>query len=140
MAPRISSVTSDSTGRPDKRHALLNIHNITFDCHDAGLLASFWAAALSFSLEVRDRSYFVFPDGWKPGDPGPRLLFQKLSEPKETKNRVHLDLRAPDMQQEVERLVSLGARPVRRVAEEAVVWTVMADPEGNEFCVAQLLE
>ncbi|MFG2782761.1 VOC family protein [Streptomyces prunicolor] len=69
---------------------------------------------------------------------GRRLLFQRVPEPKTTKNRLHLDLHpGPDNREaEVERLTGLGASVLRRVTEPAGAWVVMTDPEGNEFCVA----
>ena len=69
---------------------------------------------------------------------GRRLLFQRVPEPKTTKNRLHLDLHpGPDNREaEVERLTTLGASVLRRVTEPAGAWVVMTDPEGNEFCVA----
>ncbi|MCX4846028.1 VOC family protein [Streptomyces sp. NBC_00893] len=68
---------------------------------------------------------------------GRRLLFQRVPEPKTTKNRLHLDVHAEPgrRQAEVERLVGLGATVLREVAEQGGSWTVLADPEGNEFCV-----
>ncbi|WP_416966282.1 VOC family protein [Streptomyces sp. Agncl-13] len=69
---------------------------------------------------------------------GRRLLFQRVPEPKTTKNRLHLDLHpGPERREaEVERLTGLGASVLRRVTEPAGSWVVMTDPEGNEFCVA----
>ncbi|MEV5201616.1 VOC family protein [Streptomyces sp. NPDC053720] len=68
---------------------------------------------------------------------GRRLLFQRVPEAKTTKNRLHLDVHAgPERRQaEVERLVGLGAAVLREVAEQGGTWTVLTDPEGNEFCV-----
>jgi predicted enzyme related to lactoylglutathione lyase len=66
----------------------------------------------------------------------PTLMFIQVPEPKAVKNRVHLDLHADDRAAEVERLVGLGARIVHEKAEFGVEWTTLADPEGNEFCVA----
>lgn len=68
---------------------------------------------------------------------GRRLLFQRVAEAKSGKNRLHLDLHPGDGRraQEVARLTALGARVVREVKEAAGQWVVMADPEGNEFCV-----
>ena len=65
------------------------------------------------------------------------ILFQKVPEPKRAKNRVHLDFRSEDMAAEVERLLGLGATLHRRaLARATITWTVLADPEGNEFCVS----
>ncbi|MCX4865193.1 hypothetical protein OHU11_18790 [Streptomyces sp. NBC_00257] len=68
---------------------------------------------------------------------GRRLLFQRVPEAKTVKNRLHLDVHAgPERREaEVERLVGLGATVLREVAEQGGVWTVLSDPEGNEFCV-----
>ncbi|MES4888138.1 VOC family protein [Streptomyces sp. NPDC096012] len=81
-----------------------------------------------------------------PGDPydlatgtglGRRLLFQRVPEAKTGKNRLHLDLHPGEglRAQEVARLEALGARVLREVKEASGAWVVMADPEGNEFCV-----
>ncbi|MFE7172513.1 VOC family protein [Streptomyces sp. NPDC057616] len=69
---------------------------------------------------------------------GRRLLFQRVPEPKSVKNRLHLDLHPGEGRRdgEVERLKGLGAGVLREVKEPAGEWVVMADPEGNEFCVA----
>ncbi|MEU2245304.1 VOC family protein [Streptomyces sp. NPDC019224] len=68
---------------------------------------------------------------------GRRILFQRVPEPKTVKNRLHLDLHAgPDRREaEVARLEGLGAKVEREVAEQGGKWTVLTDPEGNEFCV-----
>jgi hypothetical protein len=68
---------------------------------------------------------------------GRRLLFQRVPEAKTVKNRLHLDVHAGDGQRaaEVERLTGLGASVLREVKEQGGEWVVMADPEGNEFCV-----
>lgn len=113
------------------------IHSITFDCACPTVLAAFWSAALGYPMDEHaddDGASVSHPDGV-----GPRLLFLPVPEGKTVKNRVHLDLRPPtDMDTEVERLVSLGARKLRRVAEyEDDIFTVMQDPEGNEFCIEQ---
>lgn len=61
-----------------------------------------------------------------------------VPEGKTVKNRVHLDLTARDMEAEVERLIGIGARRVEVITEAGLTWTVMTDPEGNEFCVAHI--
>jgi Glyoxalase-like domain len=106
------------------------IKNVTFDCADALVVARFWAAALGTDMDEDSTSdkAFVEAAGWG----GPNMWFNRVPEPKTAKNRLHLDLRAPDtIEAEVDRLVSLGATVVR--ADDGL--TVMADPEGNEFCV-----
>ncbi len=108
------------------------IGNITFDCASPEVVANFWAATLGYSVqEVSDKAAAIID----PNGVSPRLYFQKVPESKTVKNRVHLDLNVPDMEAEVQRLVGLGARKLRTMHEDGETWTVMADPEGNEFCV-----
>lgn len=106
------------------------IKTVTFDCADALVVARFWAAALGSDVDensTSDKAYLEAP-GWG----GPNMWFNRVPEPKTAKNRVHFDLRAPgDRDAEVARLVRLGAT-VRHAGPEL---TVLADPEGNEFCV-----
>jgi len=66
-------------------------------------------------------------------------MFGKVPEPKTAKNRMHLDVIAPDPDAEVKRLISLGATRVRDMNVYGYTWTVMHDPEGNEFCVGRAL-
>ena len=106
------------------------IKSVTFDCADALLLATFWAAALGSDVDEDSTSSkaFVEAAGWG----GPNLWFARVPEGKSAKNRVHFDLRAPGtVADEVARLEGLGAT-VLRAGDELVV---MRDPEGNEFCV-----
>ncbi|BCJ68352.1 VOC family protein [Polymorphospora rubra] len=115
------------------------IRHIDFDCADPYALAGFWAAALDYRLGDDDH----------PGDPevllsptgdgtGPVLLFLRVPEPKQVKNRLHVDLQPTDRtrDEEVVRLLGLGATQIadhRR--PDGSGWVVLADPEGNEFCV-----
>ncbi len=107
---------------------------IVVDCADAMELASFWTEAAGWPL-VRSG------DGWaslrSPGGSGPYVEFIMVGEPKRVKDRLHLDV-APypddDHATEVARLRSLGAVPAD-VGQGEVPWVVLADPEGNEFCV-----
>jgi predicted enzyme related to lactoylglutathione lyase len=113
------------------------LDTVTIDCADPRRLAEFWAASLGWEVgESDDEGAFAEPAG----APEPRLLqglyFQKVPEGKVVKNRVHLDLRPPDsMAAEVERSRALGATVQGRVDVEGSFWTVMLDPEGNEFCI-----
>ncbi len=106
------------------------IKSVTFDCREPMKVAAFWAGALGSNVDedsTPDRAW-VEPAGWG----GPSLWFVRVPEEKIAKNRQHFDLRpASDPETEVRRLVSLGARVVRDDGE----LVVMADPEGNEFCV-----
>jgi predicted enzyme related to lactoylglutathione lyase len=114
------------------------ILNVTFDCADAQSVASFWSKVTGWACskeEMPGNPYWVV--GMATGEP-PRLVFVEVPEVKALKNRVHLDLVPVDASQaeEISRLQSLGARVVddRRLADPGG-WVVMADPEGNEFCV-----
>ncbi|GAA1338281.1 VOC family protein [Catellatospora bangladeshensis] len=111
------------------------MHSITVDCADAYALGSWWSRVTGRPLADDDH----------PGDPaavielpeGPRLLFIGVPEGKAVKNRIHLDL-VPDStrDQEVERLLGIGATLVDdRRRPDGSGWVVLADPEGNEFCV-----
>ena len=109
------------------------VDTVTIDCADASRLAGFWSAALGYEIEDVDDDGALIED---PTASGVAVYFQIVPESKSVKNRVHLDLRPPEsMAEEVERLTSLGASGSRYVEEGGSYWTVMLDPEGNEFCV-----
>ena len=113
-------------------HMKIWIGDITFDVSDPKAMAEFWAAALHFRItEITDALAIIAA----PSGRSPRCSFQKVATPKLGKNRIHLDLFAGDMEAEVARLESLGAKKLRVDRDGAVVWTVMVDVEGNEFCV-----
>jgi predicted enzyme related to lactoylglutathione lyase len=115
--------------------------DIVIDCADHEAVVPFWAAALGWRRHDLNEQYvtLVPPPAEERAAPGAGplpLLFQKVPEPKVAKNRVHIDFRSDDRLAEVARLVSLGASegPTRSLGR--LTWTVMADPEGNEFCVS----
>ena len=108
----------------------LRWQNLTVDCRDPERVATFWSHALGLELHgPEDGEWWL-----EPGDPGPVILFLAVPEDKSVKNRLHFDLRPDDRDAEVRRLMSLGARRVD-IGQRDVSWAVMADPEGNEFCV-----
>jgi predicted enzyme related to lactoylglutathione lyase len=134
---------------------------VTFDAADPHKLAAWWADLLGYSVEdshdfvsellasgvitktdvVEFDGRLAFADAVAAHDPegtGPRLYFQRVPEPKVAKNRVHLDVpvNAEDLDAEVERLTSTGARHVEFGSHPGHRWAVMQDPEGNEFCLA----
>ncbi|MEA2461495.1 MAG: hypothetical protein QOH90_1672 [Actinomycetota bacterium] len=113
----------------------LSINWMTVDCADPASLGRFWASALDYEIAFEDGDEVLIG---KKHSAGPKLLFLKVSEPKEKKNRLHLDIRGDDQQAEVERLESLGAKRID-IGQGDVTWVVMADPEGNEFCVLRTL-
>jgi hypothetical protein len=109
------------------------VDTFTIDCRDPRPVADFWCVALGYVLEGVDDDGVWLRD---PSGRGWPMLFTIVPEPKSVKNRLHLDLSPPStMREEVDRLVDAGARIVRRVDEGGSYWTVLLDPEGNEFCV-----
>jgi hypothetical protein len=109
------------------------VDSLTFDCAEPKAVADFWCAVLGYELADIDEEGADIRD---PSGGGWPLLFLVVPEGKAVKNRVHLDLRPPEsMAKEVERVKALGAREFRFVEEGGSFWTVMLDPEGNEFCV-----
>ncbi len=115
----------------------LRIEELVIDCADPTGLARFWAAAIGSEVtESSEEEGDVFAVVAQPGSKGLYLLFQRVPEGKTAKNRLHLDLRPPRTRdEEVERLRSLGATVLEGFAGPEATWTVMEDPEGNEFCV-----
>lgn len=113
--------------------AASRIGTLTFDCRDPKLLAGFWCAALGFEEYDADETGVAIRD---PSGTDRDLLFLIVPEAKAVKNRIHLDLVPPTtMKEEVERLLAAGATEQRYVEEGGSYWTIMEDPEGNEFCV-----
>jgi catechol 2,3-dioxygenase-like lactoylglutathione lyase family enzyme len=112
--------------------------DLIVDCADPERLATFWSAALGYE-KVHHFGHYTMLTRAGPGFP--RMALQQVPEPKATKNRVHLDIIEADIEAEATRLETLGARRLeggrrREALDTAVVnWIVMADPEGNEFCV-----
>ncbi|SDS39658.1 VOC family protein [Microlunatus soli] len=114
------------------------ILNVTFDCADSDRMSRFWSDLTGWpraKVEMPGNPFWwIGPDE----DTLPHLVFVQVPEPKESKNRLHLDLlpQSESQDQELLRLESLGARIVddRRESEPGG-WIVMADPEGNEFCL-----
>ena len=111
------------------------IENLSVDCDEPWALAQFWSALLGWPVDD-DNSADDNEVGVSPPEAGQvPLLFIKVPEGKSGKNRLHLDLRPDDQAEEVERALSLGATrsQVGQTGEES--WVVLADPEGNEFCI-----
>jgi predicted enzyme related to lactoylglutathione lyase len=103
-------------------------------------LAQFWAEALGWKIgeDVNEIEVWIERELGDPKNTGfPDILFLKNSDKKQGKNRLHLDLRPDDQAAEVARLEKLGAKQIDigQAAEPTCTWVVMADPEGNEFCV-----
>lgn len=112
--------------------ALYRIRQIGIDVHDLTAMIDFWSAALGYELDHRGQGYAALRD---PAGAEPRLFLQQVSEPKLGKNRAHIDVEVPDERSAVDRLVGIGARVLWQQDFQTHYWTVVADPEGNEFCV-----
>jgi hypothetical protein len=136
---------------------------LTIDCADPDRLAHFWANALGYQVQPPPAGYDSWEDWLReagipeaewgavsaivdPDGAGPRFYFQRVPEPKTTKNRVHVDVnqgtrgtppeeRRRLVEAEAERLKALGATELYRMEEFGSHWVTMLDPEGNEFCV-----
>ena len=105
---------------------------LTIDCEDAERLGRFWAEVLGYSVTARESGLVeVSGPNW------PSLVFSEVPEPKTIKNRLHIDVNPVDRDRdaEVSRLLSLGATHADVGQMKDAPWVVLADPEGNEFCV-----
>jgi predicted enzyme related to lactoylglutathione lyase len=112
----------------------LTARMVTIDCADPVGLAKFWAEAAGYELRWQHEDEFmVLGPAW--GE-GVAIGLQRVAEPRPGKNRVHVDWAADDRTAEVARLVRLGATVIDEHAVTGLGWTVLADPEGNEFCVS----
>ena len=116
--------------------AASRLRDICFDCTDHHRMARFWAEVLGYTVrsappeETLDESVAI-----ESSEGGLRFWFNKVPEPKVVKNRVHIDINLPD-HAAMEHLQRLGARALEEIrdAQGRLRWTIMADPEGNEFC------
>jgi catechol 2,3-dioxygenase-like lactoylglutathione lyase family enzyme len=117
------------------------ITTVLVDCADPDRLSAFYQAVLGWEVVDRpdEQSVEIGPPGQREKGPVPTLLFQRVPEPTPGKNRLHLDLNATDRDQDAEltRLLELGATraDVGQTGEES--WHVLADPEGNVFCLLE---
>ena len=107
------------------------------DCIDPASLGRWWADLLGWRItyEVADEVVLEPPEGSPEDGVSPDLLFGKVPESKHIKNRLHIDLRPDDQEREVARAEALGATQVDVGQTDDVTWVVLADPEGNEFCI-----
>jgi Glyoxalase-like domain len=106
---------------------------VTFDCADAAALARFWADVLGRPVAegaTSGQAVLLAGDG---DTAGPRIVFNKVPEPKTVKNRLHLDVVSNTFDAETERLLGLGAQKLRDLQGNEARWTTFADIEGNEF-------
>jgi predicted enzyme related to lactoylglutathione lyase len=115
----------------------MRIQCLIIDCHDPSVVAGFWEAALGWrrTHDTPEQIVLEPPEGSPEDGVAPDLLFLRVPDPTPGKNRLHLDLRPQDQAEEVRRLTTLGAEPASIGQPEDAPWVVLADPEGNEFCV-----
>ncbi len=120
---------------------------LVIDCHQPRALAAFWCAVLDYQV-IDDKDDEVEIAGWQPtvdavrrAVTAPTVLFVRVPESKTLKNRLHIDVSPFDRghDEEVERVLALGARRVD-IGQGEQRWVVLADPEGNEFCVLRSLQ
>jgi predicted enzyme related to lactoylglutathione lyase len=106
---------------------------LVIDCSDPRRVAEFWAEVLDYSKSDESEELVQISG---PHEGTPTLLFAKVPEQKRIKNRLHIDVnpRDRDQEQEVNRILALGARRID-IGQGEQSWVVLADPEGNEFCV-----
>lgn len=119
----------------------VRIQALCIDSTNPQVPAGFWEQALGWrrTYEADDEIVLEPPAGSPEDGVVPDLLFLRVPERKESKNRLHLDLRPEDRDAEVARLEGLGAMRVDVGQGPDVTWVVMADPDGNEFCVLRAL-
>ena len=109
------------------------LYAITMDVNDLETCARFWSRVLGAEILYQNEQYLRL------GHKGecPTVLLQKVPEPHEVKNRVHIDLDVPDLDAAVSRVQGLGGNKLRELNEYGIKWAVMTDPDGNEFCLVQ---
>ena len=110
---------------------------LVVDCRDPESLAAFWAAVLDYRVLSREEDEVEIGPEAGFGGPAPTLVFGRVAEPKTGKLRLHIDVSPTDRDQddELQRLLDLGARPADVGQTGAESWHVLADPEGNPFCL-----
>ena len=104
-------------------------------------MGAWWAELLGWRITLSEPDEVVLePPAGSPEDGvSPDLLFLRVPEDKKVKNRLHIDLRPDDQTADVERAIALGARRVDVGQNDTATWAVLADPEGNEFCILRSL-
>lgn len=122
-------MTTTSTTSMTSTSTVPTLASITIDCTDALVVGRFWSAVLDRPLPEDANEGYVILGG------APAWSFMSVPEPKQVKNRMHVDLAVDDLQAAVERIVALGATRLGDFDEAGYRWTTLTDPEGNEFDV-----
>jgi predicted enzyme related to lactoylglutathione lyase len=121
----------------------LRIQCLTIDCKNPRALAEFWAKVLGWKVthENVNESYLERTVNGEISPDYPDILFLRTNDEKVIKNRLHLDLRPNNQEKEVNLVLSLGAKKIEigQSSDSSTTWVVMADPEGNEFCILRAL-
>ena len=110
------------------------VGTVMIDCVDLDRMAGFWSQLLGLEVKARYPDY-VWLD--RVGEHGPAVAFQRVPEPRDGKNRLHLDLVDDDLDDIEERVIALGGVKVDDRSMGDFHWKVLADPEGNVFCASQ---
>ena len=113
--------------------AVGTLYAIVLDVNDLDGCAEFWSAVLGKEISFKVDNYCRIGEGENP----PSLLLQKVPEPHERKNRAHIDLDVTDLEAAVQRVLDLGGTRLEEFNEYGITWAVMADPDGNEFCLVR---
>jgi predicted enzyme related to lactoylglutathione lyase len=111
----------------------VHVNNVTIDAVDAARLARFYADLLGREIVFEEAPYVVVG---RREQAEPNLVFQTVPDPTAGKSKAHLDIHVADVEAEARRAVELGATRGEPVSELGMTWLVMADPEGNPFCLA----
>lgn len=110
----------------------VSLYHLTVQAHDASALARFWCRVLDWQVLVEDEEEVVIG---RDASTLPGMCFLPVAREKTGQNRLHIDLTPDDRDAEVERILALGARRADVGQGADATWVVLADPEGNEFCV-----
>lgn len=109
------------------------LYAIVIDVNDIETCGRFWLRVLGIDILYQNEKYLrIGRKGERPA-----LLLQKVPEKHREKNRVHIDLDVPDLDEAVSRVEDLGGQKLRQLSEYGIEWAVMADPDGNEFCLVK---
>lgn len=110
----------------------VRVANVAIDTNDVATATTFWQSVTGYTVASSDDDATYLED---PNKTGPGLSLLRVPEPRNGKNRLHLDLYTSDLLGETERVKKLGAAEVRSFAEGDGGWVILADPDGNEFCI-----
>ena len=109
------------------------LYAIVMDVNDLETCGKFWSQVLGTDILYQDERYLQLGNKAE----RPTLLLQRVPEPHREKNRVHIDLDVPDLDAAVSRVQGLGGDKLRQLNGYGNEWVVMADPDGNEFCLVK---